>query len=85
MSKLKTGQRVFIKELNAFGRVVDGPVIHQGGAVTQTQRIQVSVPTSANSASPGQPRYIEIADKSYTIVSGVAKILFLILQFLRSR
>ncbi len=83
MSKKYTeGQRVFVKELNTLGTVVNN-------GSDQEPQLFIEVPnlrwSNINEEDVIRPRYIEIGDKTYTIITGIAKILLLVLTLLRAR
>lgn len=74
MSKyIKPGTKVWIKDLNTVGTVVSNEydVNYYGKALVTIE-------------TPEGPRFIDWVERNYELVTGIARILFMILQLLRS-
>ena len=76
IAHLKPGQKVWVQELQQIGPTQPGSRLLQNGEWTYAKRIEVQ--------GPKGPITIDHVERAYTLITGLAAILKLVLQLLRS-
>lgn len=65
---MKTGQRVFIKELNAFGNVTE---------------VTAGIPTKVEVQTPTGPQVVDVLEKTFTLLTSLRAILEIIIAIIK--